>query len=175
MIKIVTDSDSDIPPEIAQRHGITVAPLYIHIGTETFRDGIDIHTAEFLPRLQASTQLPTTSQIPPGDFLEIYRSLTTDDSEIISIRPLAQISGTVASAQAAGDLEVLLLGDYICPPPAMYRLKWRSKTSGIAAIYDFWNVVWSQSGNTVTAKGVGWNNILQLGKSTQDVGFCAHR
>ncbi|MBN1429493.1 MAG: cellulose binding domain-containing protein [Anaerolineae bacterium] len=43
------------------------------------------------------------------------------------------------------------------------------------AIYDFWNVVWSQSGNRVTAEGVGWNNVLQAGESTHSIGFCANR
>jgi cellulase/cellobiase CelA1 len=39
----------------------------------------------------------------------------------------------------------------------------------------FWNVIWSQSGNQVTAEGVSWNNILQPGESTHSLGFCAFR
>jgi hypothetical protein len=42
-------------------------------------------------------------------------------------------------------------------------------------INNFWNVIWSQSGNMVTAEGVSWNNILQPGESTHSLGFCATR
>jgi len=42
-------------------------------------------------------------------------------------------------------------------------------------LYDFWNAIWSQNGNQVTAGGVDWNNILQPGESTHSIGFCANR
>jgi cellulase/cellobiase CelA1 len=42
-------------------------------------------------------------------------------------------------------------------------------------IYTFWNAIWTQAGNKVTAGGVDWNNILKPGESTRDVGFCANK
>ena len=54
-------------------------------------------------------------------------------------------------------------------------IDWQVTLDVEGAIYDFWNVVWSQSGNTVTAEGVDWNNILQPGESTHSIGFCANR
>jgi DegV family protein with EDD domain len=104
VIKIVTDSGSGITPETAQQYGILVVPLYVHFGTETFRDGVDIQLPEFLSRLQSFPQLPTTSQPSAGDFLEVYKSLTADGSEVISIHLSAKLSGTVASACAAQEM-----------------------------------------------------------------------
>ena len=104
MIKIVTDSGSGITPETARRYGVLVVPLYVHFGTETFRDGVDIQLPEFLSRLKSSPQLPTTSQPSAGDFLEVYKSLTADGSEVISIHLSAKLSGTVASACAAEEM-----------------------------------------------------------------------
>jgi DegV family protein with EDD domain len=104
VIKIVTDSGSGIAPETAQQYGILVVPLYVHFGTETFRDGVDIQLPEFLSRLQSFPQLPTTSQPSAGDFLEVYKSLTADGSEVISIHLSAKLSGTVASACAAQEM-----------------------------------------------------------------------
>ncbi len=44
------------------------------------------------------------------------------------------------------------------------------------AIYDFWNVNWSKNGDQVTISGkYDWNNILQPGESTHDIGYCANR
>jgi len=104
VIKIVTDSGSGISPEVAQQYGISVIPLYVHFGNEMFRDGVDIQLPEFLSRLKAAPQLPTTSQPSAGDFLELYKSLTTDGSEVISIHLSSKLSGTVASALAARDM-----------------------------------------------------------------------
>jgi len=42
-------------------------------------------------------------------------------------------------------------------------------------IYDSWNGIWSQLGSQVTVEGIAWNNILQPGQSTQNLGFCANR
>ena len=52
---------------------------------------------------------------------------------------------------------------------------WEVTFNAQGTIYDFWNTVWAQSGSQVTAGGVGWNNILQPGESTHDVGFCANK
>jgi len=104
VIKIVTDTTSGITPAIAQQYGISVIPLYIHFGTEVFREGIDIQLPEFLARLKASPQLPTTSQPSAGDFLQIYRPLVADGSEVISIHLSSKLSGTVASANTAREM-----------------------------------------------------------------------
>lgn len=43
------------------------------------------------------------------------------------------------------------------------------------AIYDFWNATYTQSGDSVTAAGIAWNNILEPGATLRDVGFCVNR
>ena len=50
-VKIITDSTSDMPSEVAKELGITVVPLYVHFGTAAYRDGIDITTDDFYQRL----------------------------------------------------------------------------------------------------------------------------
>ena len=52
---------------------------------------------------------------------------------------------------------------------------WNTAFQAGGTIYNFWNVIWSQAGNQVTAEGLDWNNILQPGESTHDIGFCANR
>lgn len=104
MIKIVTDSASGLGPDLARQYGISVIPLYVHFGNETFREGVDIHLAEFWPRLKSAPKLPTTSQPSAGDFVELYKALAADGSEIISIHLSSKLSGTVASAHAAREM-----------------------------------------------------------------------
>jgi fatty acid-binding protein DegV len=54
-VKIVTDSTSDLTPEIAKEMGITIVPLNIHfsteMGTETYRDGVDLKAEDFYRKL----------------------------------------------------------------------------------------------------------------------------
>ena len=72
-IRIVTDSCSDLPAEAARANGITVVPLYVIIGGETYRDGVDMTADGFYSRLVELPSLPTTSQPSVADFQEVYR------------------------------------------------------------------------------------------------------
>ena len=50
-LRIVTDSTCDLPQSLIERYGITVIPLYIHIGNQSYRDQIDITREQFRERL----------------------------------------------------------------------------------------------------------------------------
>jgi len=41
-VKIVTDSTSNLSPQLAQELGITVVPLYVRFGEEVYRERVDI-------------------------------------------------------------------------------------------------------------------------------------
>jgi len=70
-IKIVTDSTADIPSALAEELGITVVPLYVRFGDETYRDRVDITEDEFYQRLMNDPIHPNTSQPTPQDFANI--------------------------------------------------------------------------------------------------------
>jgi len=101
MIKIVTDSTSDIPHEVARDLNIEIIPAVIQWNGETFRDGIDIDADEFYRRLTTSTHHPTTSQPSPGDFVKVYQLLAGDSEGIVSIHISSKLSGTYQSALLA--------------------------------------------------------------------------
>ncbi|PLT28732.1 DegV family protein [Peribacillus deserti] len=106
-IKIVTDSTADLTEESIRKYGIEVVPLTISIDGETFIDRVDITPSEFIEKMEASRELPKSSQPPPGSFLEVYNRLGSDGSQIISIHMAGGLSGTVRSAEsAAGMTEV---------------------------------------------------------------------
>jgi DegV family protein with EDD domain len=104
-VRVVTDSTADLPPERVQELGITVVPLPVLFGDEAYRDGVDLTSEQFFERLATSPVLPTTSQPSIGTFLETYRKLAAETSEIVSIHITARASGTCESAlQAAKSL-----------------------------------------------------------------------
>jgi len=97
-VKIVTDSSSDIPPAIARELDITVVPLSVRFGTQTYRDGIDIMPEEFYRRLVEEPVHPATAAMSPGDFAGVYDKLAADAGGIISIHLSQKVSATYNAA-----------------------------------------------------------------------------
>ena len=60
-VAVVTDSTAYIPDDLVKKHNITVAPLILIWGDETFQDGVDIQPNEFYRRLSTAKVMPTTS------------------------------------------------------------------------------------------------------------------
>jgi DegV family protein with EDD domain len=100
-VGIVTDSASDLPEEIVRAHGIKVVPLVLVRGDEILRDGVDITAEEFHQALREKGPLPTTSQPPPGAFLEAYRRATEESEAVVGVMVGSNLSGTLGSAEAA--------------------------------------------------------------------------
>ena len=75
-IKIVTDSTADIPLGLAHELGIEVVPMYLHVGEQTFRAGLDITNDQFYQWMQDGRIKATTSSPPPIMYEQLYRRLT---------------------------------------------------------------------------------------------------
>ena len=100
-IRIVTDSVSDLPPALASANDVTVVPAYVIIGSETYKDGVEITADRFYARLPQLSRLPTTSQPTIGDFQQVYQRLLDQGHQIVSIHVSSKLSGTVNSATQA--------------------------------------------------------------------------
>lgn len=100
-VKIVTDSVSDISPDIAQELGITVVPLQVIFGSQTYRDGVDLTTDEFYNMLDSLPSLPSTSTPPPLVFTECYNCLADEADGILVITIGSKLSATGQSASQA--------------------------------------------------------------------------
>jgi DegV family protein with EDD domain len=84
-VKIVSESLADIPSEVAKKLRITIVPLNVHFGSETFRDGIDLTTDQFYERLVDSKIFPTTTVPPLSVFVNTYDKLAKETDEILVI------------------------------------------------------------------------------------------
>ena len=102
MIKIVTDSTSDIPKTIAEEFDIYVVPCFVNFGSTSFLDGVDITRSEFYARLPGSTPLPTTSAPNIDMFVNAYRKLAREGiKQIFSVHVAGTLSSTVNVARIA--------------------------------------------------------------------------
>ena len=101
---IVLDSTADFPDAQQRFPNFRVVPLYVRFGDASYRDYVEITPDEFYERLATTTELPTTSQPTPGDFLSVYEELAPHYERILSVQISSTLSGTFASAEAAADL-----------------------------------------------------------------------
>jgi len=101
-MQIVTDSGTNLflTPEQLNEMAIHVVPLSVTLEGKTYEEGVDIRNEDFYPLLEASKELPKTSQPAAGVFAELYRKLAMSDPEILSIHISSGLSGTVNAARA---------------------------------------------------------------------------
>jgi DegV family protein with EDD domain len=103
MVKIVTDSTCDLSKEQVRQYGISaVANLHVTFGKKTYEDGVTINKEQFYELLKTDPNFPSTSQPSVGDFAAIYERFKGE--EIVSIHISRDLSGTIASAEAARDM-----------------------------------------------------------------------
>jgi DegV family protein with EDD domain len=101
VVKVVTDSCSDITPQLAEELGITVVPLYVQFGDEAYRDNVDLSTEEFYHKLETTKIHPTTATATPADFAELFTRLAEETKEILTITLSEKFSATYAAAVQA--------------------------------------------------------------------------
>jgi len=100
-VRIITDTMCDVPEAYKKMYDIRVMPLTVHFGNESYKDGQDISMEEFYAKLDVSENLPTTSQIPPVEFMEVFKKELERGNEIICINGSSKMSGTYNSAVLA--------------------------------------------------------------------------
>ena len=71
-IQIMTDSASDISVADELKYAIHIIPFPIMLGNESYISRVDFDNSQFYALMQESNALPTTSQITPFRFQEIY-------------------------------------------------------------------------------------------------------
>lgn len=97
MVKIVTDSSSDITQETGRELGVTVVPLWVNFGKESYRDRIDIQPEEVFRRLDEEV-FPTTGAPPQGAFAEAYDKLAEETDEVLALIISSKLSATYEAA-----------------------------------------------------------------------------
>lgn len=100
-VKIITDSTSDITAEEGAALGISVIPLTVLFGRESYLDRVTISPEEFYRRLVTDDVFPKTTQPSPAEFSELYNKLAEETDEILVLTLSSDLSGTYDSAVSA--------------------------------------------------------------------------
>jgi DegV family protein with EDD domain len=102
-IGVVTDSTADLEPVLQERFGLGMVPLVINWDGQTYRDKIDLSTAEFYRRLRTSKSLPKTGAPSLAAFESAFRVQLKQHDAVISINLASRLSGTYEVARRAAE------------------------------------------------------------------------
>ena len=148
MIRILTDSASDILPAEAEQLGITVIPLNVTLEDGTvLRDGVDMTPTEYYGIMAQCRKLPTTSQPSPELFERFFTEAAAAGDEVIGIFLSHELSGTYQCAKLAADMAnvdnvIFIDSENVCLGEAQLvrlaiRLREAGKTAGqIASVLE---------------------------------------
>ena len=84
-VAVITDSVCCLPVELVKKYDIQVIPIYIVYKGKSLRDGIDISPNEVYKIMRRKKDLPTTSTMSAGDFLDAYRQASLKAESIVCI------------------------------------------------------------------------------------------
>ncbi|WNQ13927.1 DegV family protein [Paenibacillus aurantius] len=100
-VQIFTDSTNDLTPELLERHGIGVVPLYVTFGEESYRDGVDMYPELLYRKVETGGRLPKTAAPSPADFLNAFEPAVGEGKDIVYIGLSSALSSTVQNASLA--------------------------------------------------------------------------
>lgn len=104
MIKIITDSTSDISIQLAKEMNIEIVPLIVRVDGNEYKDRVELSPEDFYKQLEEKDLTPSTSQPSPQDFLKVYEKAKEAGDEILVITLSSEVSGTYQSAMIAKEL-----------------------------------------------------------------------
>jgi DegV family protein with EDD domain len=100
---IVTDSTADLAPALQAQFGLGLVPLIVSWDGQTFRDGLDLTTAEFYQRLRISKSLPRTGAPSIAAFESTFREQLEHHDAVISVNLAGRLSATYDVARQAAE------------------------------------------------------------------------
>ena len=104
-IAILTDSASDITPDMIEGLDVAVIPIRLKIGENNYKDGVNLSKKEFWHKLLTEKVMPKTAQPSPAEFRDYYEELFNKGYEkIISLHISSKMSGTQQVAKVAREM-----------------------------------------------------------------------
>ena len=101
-VAVVTDSNSGISQELADKMGISVLPMPFTIDGKEYFEGISLTQEEFYEYLKKDADI-ATSQPSPESVLNLWKELLKEYDEVLHIPMSSGLSGSCQTAIALAD------------------------------------------------------------------------
>jgi DegV family protein with EDD domain len=104
-IAIITDTDSSLPPDLAEKYHITQIPIIVQFGEDTYRDVFEIDNPVIFGRIDKEGKFPTTAAPSPGHFVEAFKNaFAAGASSVLCFNVSSEVSATYSSARTAAEM-----------------------------------------------------------------------
>ncbi len=102
-VAVVTDSAAGIPEALRQQYRIEVVPLWVIMGKDSYRSGLDMTPEIFYRELRAHPEMNVSTSVPAAQmFLETFQKQAQWAKSIVSVHVAGKQSGTCNTAELAG-------------------------------------------------------------------------
>ncbi len=103
-VRIVTDSTAHFEdPDFPHQHNVSIVPLTIHFGKDSFRDGVNITTDSFFDLVETTGTLPTAASPTPEQFTAVYEEIARSGDAIVSIHLSSKLGRVWRNASAGSE------------------------------------------------------------------------
>lgn len=102
MMKLFTDSGSDLPLSFFEDHDVTLLPLRVEIGGDSYDDISEIDSTTIFRRIR-NGERPKTSQVSPELFTRKWNELAESGEEGLYIAFSSELSGTYSTSVVIRD------------------------------------------------------------------------
>jgi len=102
-VKVFVDSTADLSPQQLEAFNISVIPLYVTMGDNSYRDGVDITTAQLYKMVEEFQTLPKTAAAPIQDFVNAFKPWIEQGHDVIFVGISSRLSATIQNASIAAN------------------------------------------------------------------------
>ncbi len=102
-IKITADSTCDLTPELIQKYNITITPLSVSCGGESFHDGVDITPDEIYAKNAETGQLASTAAVNIQEYITVFSQALKEYDAVIHFTISSAMSACYQNACTAAE------------------------------------------------------------------------
>ena len=102
-IKIISDSTGDLSPELIERFDIAIVPLYVLMGDNMQKDGLEVTPEDIYAHVEKTGKLPSTSAPNLGDFQDEFKKWRDQGYDIVHFNISSDFSSSYQNACAAAE------------------------------------------------------------------------
>ena len=102
-IKIISDSTGDLSPELIEKYDIAIVPLYVLMGDNMQKDGLEVTPEDIYAHVEKTGKLPSTSAPNLGDFQDEFKKWRDQGYDIVHFNISSDFSSSYQNACAAAE------------------------------------------------------------------------
>lgn len=103
MVRIFADSTCDLSPELVERYGIGIIPLYVHLGDKEYQDGVDIFPDDLYRWSDEHNATPKTAAPGIEDIMKILEPEKDGSDEFVIFTISSSMSVCFNNCRLAAD------------------------------------------------------------------------